>query len=130
MERAHVSRMCLRMTLTYRSSTTAFRCIHIQYYVSIHVYIHVYTMYIQCTWVLCEHLHVYMYYDNLQESMRVAFQKADDYRQKFEPYREFYCENEALDVEKFKEEDHGQCIHYDAHTNLLCCVCVCVCVCV
>ena len=43
----------------------------------------------------------------LQECVSVAFQKADDYRQKFEPYRDFYRENEALDVEKLKEEDHG-----------------------
>lgn len=42
--------------------------------------------------------------------MSVAFQKADNYRQKFEPYRDFYRQNEALDVEKFKEEDHGQSI--------------------
>lgn len=40
----------------------------------------------------------------------MAFQKADNYRQKFEPYRDFYRQNEALDVEKFKEEDHGQSI--------------------
>ena len=43
----------------------------------------------------------------LQECVSAAFQKADEYRQKFEPYRDFYRENEALDVEKFKEEDHG-----------------------
>ena len=43
----------------------------------------------------------------VQECVSVAFQKADDYRQKFEPYRDFYRQNEALDVEKFREEDHG-----------------------
>ena len=44
----------------------------------------------------------------VQGCVSVAFQKADNYRQKFEPYRDFYRQNEALDVEKFKEEDHGQ----------------------
>ena len=38
----------------------------------------------------------------------MAFQKADDYRQKFDPYRDFYMQNEALDVEKFREEVHGK----------------------
>ena len=53
-------------------------------------------------------IHVYVYILlTLQECVSVAFQKADDYRQKFEPYRDFYRENEALDVEKLKEEDHG-----------------------
>ena len=37
----------------------------------------------------------------------MAFQKADDYRKKFEPYRDFHQENEALDVDKLREEDHG-----------------------
>lgn len=44
---------------------------------------------------------------HVQECVTVAFQKADDYRKKFEPYRDFHQENEALDVDKLREEDHG-----------------------
>ena len=40
--------------------------------------------------------------------MSGAFTVANDYRQKFEPYRAFYEENEELDVEKLTEEDHGE----------------------
>lgn len=43
----------------------------------------------------------------MQECVNIAFQKANDYRKKFEPYRDFYRENEALDVEKLREEEHG-----------------------
>lgn len=31
---------------------------------------------------------------------------ADEYRSKFEPYQEFYAENEALDIEQLLNEDH------------------------
>jgi len=36
-----------------------------------------------------------------------AFNDADNYRSKFQPFREFYAVNEELDVEKLRMEDHG-----------------------
>ena len=66
------------------------------------MHIHVYTC--ACLYV---YTHIYVLYVTWQECVSVAFQKADDYRRKFEPYRDFYQENEKLDVEKLKEEDHG-----------------------
>ena len=35
---------------------------------------------------------------------------ADDYCEKFEPYQKFFKENEALDLEKLQEEEHGVCV--------------------
>ena len=39
--------------------------------------------------------------------MNKAFVAADEYRSKFEPYREFFEENEMLNVKILEEEDHG-----------------------
>ena len=57
----------------------------------------------------------------VQGCVSTAFEKADNYRQRFEPYREFYEENEAMDVDTLREEDHGQYTHNAAtqrHQNL------------
>ena len=37
----------------------------------------------------------------------MSFEKAREYASKFEPFREFYQENDSLDVESLQEEDHG-----------------------
>ena len=43
--------------------------------------------------------------------MDIAFTVANEYRSKFEPYRAFYDENDALDVEQMNKQDHGNHTH-------------------
>ncbi len=51
---------------------------------------------------------------------------ASEYRSKFEPYRDFFAENEALNIEQLLSEDHGKlnthaCMHHKAISqNTLC----------
>jgi len=33
---------------------------------------------------------------------------AEEYSSKFEPFREFFAENEELNLEKMQEEEHGK----------------------
>ena len=39
--------------------------------------------------------------------MMAAFNAASQYADTFEPYREFYRENESLDLQAIKAQDHG-----------------------
>lgn len=43
--------------------------------------------------------------------MEVSFEKANEYASKFEPFREFYQENDNLDIVSLQEEDHGTLAH-------------------
>ena len=45
--------------------------------------------------------------DGVYGSISKAFSMANAYRAKFEPYREFYVENEDMDVEAMTQEEHG-----------------------
>lgn len=42
-----------------------------------------------------------------QQSIQFAFNTANVYARTFEPFRLFYKENEELDLEALKEQDHG-----------------------
>jgi len=42
-----------------------------------------------------------------QKSIQTAFDTANVYARTFEPFRLFYKENEDLDLEALKEQDHG-----------------------
>lgn len=44
----------------------------------------------------------------LQECLSKAFGAADHYSSKFEPYLEFYIENEKLQLEVFEEAGYGE----------------------
>jgi len=46
----------------------------------------------------------------LQDCISKAFQLANEYQGKFEPYRMFYEQNEELDLDTLMEEDHGGCV--------------------
>ena len=46
----------------------------------------------------------------LQDCISKAFQLANEYQGKFEPYRTFYEQNEELDLDTLMEEDHGGCV--------------------
>ena len=41
----------------------------------------------------------------------MSFEKANEYASKFEPFREFYQENDNLDIISLQEEDHGTLAH-------------------
>ena len=46
----------------------------------------------------------------------MSFDKANEYAHKFEPFRVFFAENEALDIEQLGQEDHGTYIRtYSIH---------------
>lgn len=42
-----------------------------------------------------------------QESLCTAFATADEYSSKFEPYRDYFEENEKLEIEIFKDAGYG-----------------------
>ena len=42
-----------------------------------------------------------------QEAISAAFNAASQYADTFEVFREFYRENESLDLEAVKRQDHG-----------------------
>jgi dynein heavy chain len=44
---------------------------------------------------------------NIREALQAAFNAANQYADCFEPYREFYRENEALDLDTVKAAEHG-----------------------
>ena len=48
---------------------------------------------------------------SIQDSMQRAFEVAGDYAEKFEPFRNFYAENAALDFDQLCKEDHGMYVH-------------------
>ena len=70
-----------------------------------HVYLHIHhvhmIMCVLCTTSIASSTFV-------KECIDSAFDKANDYASRFEPYREFYQSNEELDIEKMEEEDHGR----------------------
>ena len=45
---------------------------------------------------------------NIRESLSAAFNAANQYADTFEPYREFYRENESLDLEAVKQQEHSK----------------------
>ena len=47
---------------------------------------------------------------NIREAMSAAFNAANQYADTFEPYREFYKENESLDLEAVRAREHGKLI--------------------
>ena len=51
---------------------------------------------------------MHLLYCLLQDSINKAFDAVNMYADTFEPFREFYRENESLDLEAIKEQDHGQ----------------------
>ena len=46
---------------------------------------------------------------NLREALAAAFNAASQYADTFEPYREFYKENESCDLEAVRQQEHGKC---------------------
>ena len=44
----------------------------------------------------------------LQEALTAAFRAASQYADTFEPHREFYRENESLDLEAVRNQEHGK----------------------
>ena len=45
--------------------------------------------------------------NNIKESLSAAFNAASQYADTFEPYRMFYKENEILDLDVVRTEEHG-----------------------
>ena len=45
---------------------------------------------------------------NIRDSLTAAFNAAQQYSDTFEPYREFYKENETSDLEAIRQEEHGE----------------------
>ena len=45
---------------------------------------------------------------NLQDAVSAAFNAANQYADTFEPYREFYRENELSDMEAVRQQEHGK----------------------
>lgn len=43
----------------------------------------------------------------IQDATGAAFNAASQYADTFEPHREFYRENETLDLDAVKAQDHG-----------------------
>lgn len=43
-----------------------------------------------------------------QEAVSAAFNAANQYADTFEPYREFYRENETLDLDAVRSQEHGK----------------------
>jgi len=43
----------------------------------------------------------------LQACLTSGYKLAEEYSSKFEPFREFFAENEGLNLEKMQEEEHG-----------------------
>ena len=54
--------------------------------------------------------HMQSLIQNIRDSMQAAFNAANQYADTFEPYREFYKENESCDLEGIRGEEHGECI--------------------
>ena len=75
---------------------------HSQFYERVYTYVHV-RMYIFHHHYVCTYSS-----SNLQECVDLAFEKADDYASRFEPFREFYQSNEDLDLTQLKEDQHGR----------------------
>ena len=44
---------------------------------------------------------------NIRDSLTAAFNAASQYCETFEPYREFYKENESCDLEAIRNKEHG-----------------------
>lgn len=44
----------------------------------------------------------------LQGCLLRGYEQAEEYSSKFEPFREFFAENEGLDLDKMQEEEHGE----------------------
>ena len=44
---------------------------------------------------------------NIRDSLTAAFNAASQYCDTFEPYREFYKENESCDLEAIRNKEHG-----------------------
>ena len=57
---------------------------------------------------VCIVYNLHLFFSFVKECIDLAFDKANDYASRFEPYREFYQSNEELDIEKMEEEDHGK----------------------
>ena len=57
----------------------------------------------------CHHFHMIFnqLHVHMQGCVEVSFEKASEYASKFEPFREFYQENDSLDIGSLEEEDHG-----------------------
>ena len=45
---------------------------------------------------------------NIREAISAAFNASNQYADTFEPYREFYKENESLDLEAVRANEHGR----------------------
>ena len=43
----------------------------------------------------------------IRDSLQAAFNAANQYCDTFEPYREFYRENESCDLETVRNKEHG-----------------------
>lgn len=48
---------------------------------------------------------------NIRDSLSAAFNAANQYADTFEPYREFYKENDCLDLETVRTQEHGKIEH-------------------
>lgn len=53
---------------------------------------------------------VFVFY--FQNSIQVAFDAADAYAHTFKSFHLFYKENESLDLEALKEQDHGRVFQF------------------
>lgn len=53
---------------------------------------------------VCSYLLHFCY---VQDAISSAFDAAWQYAGTFEPYRQFYQENESLDLEAIRQEEHG-----------------------
>ena len=49
---------------------------------------------------------------NIRESISAGFDAATQYAETFDVYREFYSENERLDLEAVRTDPHGMCTLY------------------
>ena len=69
---------------------------------------YIYSVSKDCASFIIGHIIIYDDICVLQEALQAAFNAASQYADTFEQYREFYKENEDLELEKVRAQEHGQ----------------------